>query len=291
MSNALDTLLQDIVSRLEEGVAPWRQPWKGGGDPHMPLRVSGEAYSGGNAILLAMSGAMQGFASPYWMTFQQALALGAGVRKGCKASPALLYKTKTVDADQDTGADEKVLRFLKTYSVFCADQIEGLPESFSQAPKRDPAMREAAQHAILSAIPAEVRHGGSKAYFHPGQDYIQMPPVECFDSIDAWRATYAHEAAHWSGHADRLNRQFGEKFGDDAYAFEEMIAESASCLLSLHMGSAPQMLDNHAAYLQHWAKILKKRPTALLEAFGQGQKAVDHLLAYSQPASALQEAA
>ena len=98
MSNPLDAVIATIVARLEQGVPPWRQPWSNGAVPGRPLRSSGEPFTGSNAILLAMSGAAQGFSSRYWFTFQQALGVGACVRRGSKASPAILYKTRVVEA-------------------------------------------------------------------------------------------------------------------------------------------------------------------------------------------------
>jgi antirestriction protein ArdC len=110
-----------------------------------------------------------------------------------------------------------------------------------------------------------------------------MPPAEAFGCVDDWKSTYAHGAIHWSGAAHRLGRTFGRRFGDEAYAFEELVAA-----IGLRIGLRPQILDSHEAYLGHWVKILKDRPGALLEASGHAQRAVDHLLAYSQPAEARQ---
>lgn len=87
---------------------------------------------------------------------------------------------------------------------------------------------------------------------------------------------------HWSGAPHRLNRDFGAKFGDEAYAFEELVAEIGAAALGLRIGLRPQLLDGHAAYLAHWVSILKERPAALLEASGHAQRAVDHLEAFSR---------
>ena len=46
---------------------------------------------------------------------------------------------------------------------------------------------------------------------------------------------YRHKS-HWTGASNRLDRTFGKRFGDDAYAMEEMVAlsgQSAPCL-ALH---------------------------------------------------------
>ncbi len=285
MSDGLDALLADIIARIERGVPPWRQPWVNGGDPSLPLRADGQPFSGSNAWLLAFAGAARGFTSPYWFTFKQALAIGAPVAKGARSAPAILYKTQVVeDAAAEPGdseAEARVRRYLRTYAVFNADQLTDCPEPFRAAPKADPEVRARIRSAVLEAIPANVEIGGNLAAYSPQSDLIRMPPPERFHTPEDFQATFAHEAIHWSGHETRLARSFGKRFGDEAYAFEELIAEIGSAAIGLRIGLPPQVLDSHAAYVEHWAKILKHRPTALLEASGHAQRAVDHLLAYS----------
>ena len=282
MSNPLDAVIVAIVARLEQGVPPWRQPWSNGALPGRPLRSNGEPFTGSNAILLAMSGGAQGFGSRYWFTFQQALGVGACVRRGSKASPAILYKTRVVEADEAAGEDGKVLKYMRSYHVFNGDQIDNLPEQFGPTPAVDPERRAAAQDAVLDAIPADVRLGGAQAFYTRAGDYIRLPPPEAFETVDDFRSTKAHELGHWSGAKHRLDREFGQRFGDQAYAFEELVAEGISLLLGLEIGVRPQMIDSHAAYIGHWAKLIKDRPGALMEAFGHAQRATDFLAAFSR---------
>lgn len=293
MSNPLNDLINDIIVRIEAGVPPWRQAWKASADPMAPLRATGEPFSGSNAWLLAFAGAMRGYRSPYWFTFRQALAINAPVAKGEKGSPAILYKTRVVGdaadgADvgpaDDTG-DPRILRYLKTYSVFNAEQLTGCPQRYLNVVEPDPAARAAARNAVLDAIPARVEFGGGTPCYVPALDLIRLPRPEAFDTPDDFLATKAHEQLHWSGAAHRLDRTFGKRFGDEAYAFEELVAEIGAAALGLRIGLAPQMLDSHAAYLGHWAKILRHRPSALLEASGHAQRAVDYLLAFSAQAA------
>ena len=256
----------------------------------MPLRADGQPFSGSNAWLLAFAGADRGYRSPYWFTFRQALAIGAPVAKGSKSCVAILYKTRVVDGKEvaDTGdageAEATALRYLKTYAVFNAEQLMDCPEAYLNAPKVDPAIRAAARHAVLDAVPAKVEIGGNLCCYVRAGDFIRMPTPEAFETVDDYLASLAHEQIHWSGGEPRLNRTFGKRFGDEAYAFEELVAELGSAAIGLRIGLAPQLLDGHAAYLGHWIKLLKERPGALLEASGHAQRAVDHLLTYSQPA-------
>jgi len=289
MSNPLDDLILDIIARIEAGVPPWRQAWMASADPRLPLRANGEPFSGSNAWLLAFSGAVRGYRSPYWFTFGQALAIDAPVAKGEKASPAILYKTRVLgeptDGPDGGVADEagapRVLRYLKTYSVFNAEQLTDCPRAFLDIADPDPAARAATRNAMLDAIPARVEFGGGTACYVPALDLIRLPHPDAFHTPDDFLATKAHEQLHWSGAAHRLDRTFGKRFGDEAYAFEELVAEIGAAALGLRIGLAPQLLDSHAAYLGHWAKILRHRPSALLEASGHAQRAVDYLLAFS----------
>ena len=295
MTNPLEPLMADIIGRIERGVPPWRQPWASGGEPSLPRRADGEPFSGSNAWLLAFVGAERGYASPYWFTFRQALSLEAPVRKGERGTPAVLYKTRVVEPEggpvESSGEDAaRVLRYLRGYTVFNAEQLCDCPSRYLAAPAVDPAIRSATMNRVLDAVPATVELGGGMAAYLRDRDVIRLPAPEAFDSVDDFLSTKAHEQLHWSGAAHRLNRAFGPRFGDAAYAFEELVAEIGAAALGLRIGLRPQLLDSHAAYLAHWAGLLRERPGALLEASGHAQKAVDYLLAFSTP-EAVQAAA
>lgn len=119
----------------------------------------------------------------------------------------------------------------------------------------DPSARQSAIDAFFEPIPAEVRHGGDRAYFHPTFDYIQMPHQRSFKSMDHYASTRAHETVHWSGGTARLARTFGKRFGDQAYSFEELVAEIGSGLVCAHLGLPNELHDNHASYVGHWLKL------------------------------------
>lgn len=293
MAVSLDLVLSEITTRLEAGLLPWRRPWEVGADPGRPLRGDGQPFSGSNLLLLAMAGAAAGYASPFWLTFQQALGLGACVRRGEKGSPALLYKTRIKgEPAGDEGDDEavRVLRFARPYVVFNADQIDGLPPAFAAGPPVDLQLRREVEDAALAAVPATVEIGGSHALYDRRRDIVRLPAPERFHSAADFRATRWHELAHWTGGPARLDRAFGQRFGDEAYAFEELVAELASVILGMTLGIAPTVLDGHASYIAGWARVLKGRPQALLEAAGHAQRAADHLLGYSHPTQIAQAA-
>lgn len=293
MSNPLETMIDDIIARIERGVPPWRQPWAKGGNPSLPLRSTGEPFTGANVWMLAFAAAEKGYAAPYWFTFQQALAIGACVRAGERSTKVVLYKQRTVsdDPDESGAGDPRILRFMKSYSVFNAEQLDQCPAEYLKVPAVSAERRTAIVNGFVDAIPYRVVHGGDVACYSPALDLIRMPHPEAFRTPDDYLATRLHEAVHATGHSDRLAREFGKTFGDQAYAAEELVAELASAFLGLRIGLAPQLMDSHAAYLAHWASMLKERPNALMSASARAQEAVDLLSSYSAGALASAEAA
>jgi antirestriction protein ArdC len=279
----LDALLQTFIGMIEAGAPPWRQPWANGGRGSLPRRADGHPFSGTNCWILAAMGAATGRSSPYWFTFRQALAIEACVRKGERGQHVILFKTRSVEAAGEDGeAETRTLKFLRSYVVFNGDQLDGLPEPFRGAPAIDEGFRVTLRDETLDAVPAEIVLGGERACYVRATDRIHLPPPETFVNADEFQSTKAHELAHWSGAETRLGRDFGRRFGDQAYAFEELVAELAASLLGLHLATPPQTLASHAAYLADWVSVLKDRPGALVEASGHAQRAADFLLGFSR---------
>ena len=281
-----------ILDKLEAGTKPWVQPWRGA-PVSRPLRHCGSVYRGINTLMLWMAAQAGGYASPYWMTYRQAELLNGQVRKGEKASHAVLYKTipardvrdgdGSIDNDND---DTRTRRLLRGFAVFNADQIDGLSARYYPIAADNAPMPEGFHRPQLEAfferVPAQVRHNGSQAYYNLTRDEIVLPPLSCFSSYDAYFATRAHETAHWSGHKSRLDRQFGKRFGDQAYAFEELVADMTSAILGALLGLPEAQLDNHASYLANWVKVLKNDKNAILTAASQADIAVDYIIGLGQ---------
>lgn len=170
-----------------------------------------------------------GYRSRFWMTYRQAEALGANVRRGETGAISVYYSSfKKLEEHPETGKEvERNIRFLRHYIVFNADQIDGLPGYYYPpevpATPLTPSLRQAAIDSFFAAIPADVRHGGNGAFYSPTFDYIQMPKRSSFISMDHYASVRVHETGHWTGHGDRLARTFGKRFGDKAYAFEELV--------------------------------------------------------------------
>jgi antirestriction protein ArdC len=273
-----------IVERLSHGVRPWLQPWScehAAGRITRPLRHNGQKYSGVNILTLWMSAEAQGFASPFWMTFQQAKELGGHVKQGEKGSPVVYASTfKKQDQSEDGTEIEQEIPFLKAYTVFCADQIAGLPPHFYAVatPPTEKLDRIARADAFFANTKADVRIGGNRAYYAIEADYIRMPPFEAFRDAESHAATLAHELTHWSRHSTRLNREFGRKrFGDEGYAMEELVAELGAAFLCADLQITPEVREDHASYIQSWLKVLQDDKRAIFTAASHASKAVEFL--------------
>lgn len=277
-----------IVADLEKGVRPWLKPWSAGnteGRITLPLRHNGVPYRGINVLLLWGEAMANGYSSNRWMAFKQATELGAHVRKGEHGSLVVYANTVTKTEANDNGEEiEREIPFMKGYTVFNVDQIDGLPEGYQTRPepKGEPLQLIEEAEAFFAATGATFRHGGNRAYYAPGLDLIQLPPAEAFRDAESYAATKAHELTHWTSHPTRLNRELGKRFGDEAYAAEELIAELGAAFLSVTLGITPEVREDHAAYLGHWLTVLKADKKAIFTAAAHAQRAADYLQTLQQ---------
>jgi antirestriction protein ArdC len=290
------TVTDKIVAALEQGVQPWFKPWNAEHAAERitrPLRANGVPYQGINVVMLWGEAATRGYAAPIWMTFKPALELGAHVRKGETGSLVVYAATfSRTETDEATGeSSERDIPFLKSYSVFNVEQVEGLPDHFyAPAAKRlDPVQRIERADAFFAACRADIRHGGNRAYYSSGTDHVQMPQFETFRDAESYCATLAHEITHWTKHASRLDRDFGRKrWGDEGYAIEELVAELGAAFLCADLDLAAEPREDHASYIANWLKVLKGDKRAIFTAASHAQRAADFLNAL-QPV-ALKEA-
>ena len=278
-------ITNQIVSHLEKGVKPWVRPWNAehaAGRITRPLRHNGKPYSGINVLSLWASAMAQNFAAPVWMTFKQASELDAHIRKGEKGSLVVYADSiKRKETDEKTGDEiDWEIPFLKGYTVFNVEQIEGLPEVYyAQAePTLDPVTRIERAEKLFAGLGATIRHGGNRAFYSNAADVIQMPPFESFQDAESYYATLAHEMTHWTRHPKRLERDFGRKrWGDEGYAAEELVAELGSAFLSADLGITAEPRDDHSSYLASWLNVLKSDNRAIFTAAAHAQRAADYL--------------
>jgi antirestriction protein ArdC len=273
-----------IIADLEQGIRPWLKPWNAGnteGRITRPLRHNGTPYQGINILLLWGDAMAKGYAANMWMTYRQAVEIGAQVRKGEHGSLVVYADRITRTETADNGeAVEREIPFMKAYTVFNVEQIDGLPERYQTTPepKGEALKLIEATERFFNATGAIFRHGGNQAYYAPGPDIIQLPVPEAFKDAESYAATKAHELTHWTKHPSRLDRDFGRhRFGDEGYAREELVAELGSAFLCADLGITPEPRDDHVAYIGHWLKVLKDDKRAIFQAAAHAQRAVDYL--------------
>ena len=279
-----------IIKALENGTTPWQKPWTDLNTGPLRNGSTGNAYHGINTLLLHCASMERGFSDPRWLSFKQCEEKGYKVKKGAKSERIYFYKPLIVDErdmatgqlmmDPATGKPrQKQIPFLQCSPVFNAQEIEGIPPL--QVSENEFSPLEAGE-SIAKKCPVEIRHGGNRAFYNPASDSITMPSREQFKTAEAYYATLAHEMIHSTGHKDRCPREFGKRFGDDAYAFEEMVAEMGSIQLGMETG-LPTQIDNHASYISHWLRVLKSDKKAIFTAAAKASQAVDFVMGRKAP--------
>lgn len=294
-------ITEKLVAALEKGVRPWVQPWSAGnvkGRVTRPLRHNGEPYTGMNVLLLWSESMARGFASPMWMTFRQASELDAHVRKG-ESGATVVYASRFKRTETDARGDEveREIPFLKAYTVFNCDQIEGLPEHYYARPAEpiaNPIERVAHADRFFGNTGAVIRHGGTKAFFAPSSDHVQMPPFESFRDAASYYAVLGHECVHWAGASHRLNRDLSRYHQDRSErAREELIADIGASFLCADLGLVPELEPraDHASYVASWLKVLQDDRRAIFAAAAHAQRAVAYLHGLQPLAESEREAA
>jgi antirestriction protein ArdC len=278
-------ITNQIVSHLEKGVRPWVRPWNAertAGRITRPLRHNGKPYSGINVLSLWASAMAQNFAAPVWMTFKQASELDAHIRKGEKGSLVVYADSiKRKETDEKTGDEiDREIPFLKGYTVFNVEQIEGLPEVYyaKAEPTLDPVTRIEHAEKFFAALGATIRRGGNRAFYSIAADVIQMPPFESFQDANSYYTTLAHECIHWTGSKNRLDRDFGgHRFGSEGYAVEELVAELGAAFLCADLELALEAREDHASYIATWLKVLATDNRAVFTAAAHAQRAAEFI--------------
>lgn len=282
MKNVKRDLYQDvtdrIVAELQAGAAPWVKPWRSTAGHNSPANVvTKRPYSGVNVVLLWMAMSANGWSVPRFLTFKQAKEAGGTVRGGEHGTK--IYFVKQVVA-KDKENPEELHRFgmLREYTVFNIAQCDNLPERLSvisEAAPQNSDERDATIEAFIASTKAVIREGAGEAYYAPGADFISMPRFENFKSADHFNATRFHELGHWTGHKSRLDRDLRNRFGDRAYAAEELVAELTSAFLCAEFDIDGDL--RHAGYIENWIQLLQHDPKAIFTASARAQAAADHL--------------
>ena len=271
-------ITQRFIDAIEAGLeGKWERPWTTIADAGMPLSLStGKNYRGINVWILMMEAWAKGYQNNLWGTYKQWQEKGAQVRKGEKSTMVVLWKPVTKQNDQ---GEDNTFMMLRGFNVFNVDQVEGyeMPENDDALPESTNE-RIAAIENLVSDIGVDVRHGGNRAFYVPSMDFVQMPLIEQFKDSEGYYSTLLHEMVHWTGHASRVDRDLNAgRFGDEAYAFEELVAELGSAFLMAQFGISDEPREDHAKYLRGWLKVLQNDSKAIFTAASKAQAAVDFI--------------
>ena len=284
---------EKIISQIEAGLAPWQRPWNPGDSASvLPVNpVTGKRYRGINSLWLLASG----YEDSRWMTYKQAQALGAQVRKGEKGTQIQYWKmTEDVPKadvngepvlDKDGRPEKTTVRLDRPRvflaSVFNAEQVEGLPERIFTQAAVQPAWE------VLDRAEALIRASGARlvhkeqdtAFYRESDDTIYLPNLSQFETAGKYYATALHELGHWTGHESRLARDLNQPHGSEGYAREELRAEIASMMLGHELGVGHDP-GQHAAYAGAWVEVLRRDSFEIFRAAADAEKIYSHVMTF-----------
>jgi len=266
-----ETVTNSIIEELEKGAIPWVKPWKADSSADKNY-VSQKPYQGINRLLLGMSSMSKGYSNPAWATFKQWSEAGTSVKAGEKATHIVFFKPMK-STDKATGKESGYC-VIRGYAVFNVQQtdMDIVPSVIPDTPFNPiPSCEDR-----IVKTGANISHGGDAAFYMPSQDRIQLPNKGSFDSEALYYATAFHELSHWTGAKHRLDRSLDKgRFGNPAYAFEELVAEISAAYLCADYKIQGEL--RHAGYIQSWLKACKDDSKAIFKAAALAQKAADYI--------------
>lgn len=277
-------ITERIIEALQAGVIPWVRPWDAARYGEHRNALTNRAYRGLNVMLLNLVAMTKGFADPRWLTYRNAEKLGGHVKKGETGVGVVFWKFLPVKGQQGQDDDlvsdpdgngRKVIPLARMYTVFNVEQCEDLdlPSLEAAGAYEDTVNPEA---EMILSLPT-MKHGGDRAYYSKAHDFITLPVREAFENLHFYYSTAYHEIMHWTGHPARLSRQFGKRFGDRDYAFEELVAEIGAAFLGASTG-IPFEEMGHPGYIDSWLRILEEDNRAIFTAAAKAQTAADFVL-------------
>lgn len=297
-----ESVTQTIIELLEDHQQSWERPWIAFGqdNDHARNPTTTQYYRGINQFLLSHQLLKKGYLKNMWLTFNQAKNCGGAINKGEKSTPVIFYKTAYLDEHQKYVPPEKVknlsgkelkaqgiqkIPVLKLYRVFNIMQTSGLKEDWYEVAPQKPLQdfeKDDRAEALIQSTGANIEITESnRAFYNRVADKIKLPLREQFKGKEPFYATALHELGHWTGHPSRLNRVFGQNFGDMDYAKEELVAELTSAFCCATLGFS-KIITNNAAYIQNWLGVLKQDNKAVVRAAAQAQKAADYILKFDK---------
>tara|TARA_R100001460_G_scaffold3504_1_gene10629 strand:+ start:2535 stop:3398 length:864 start_codon:yes stop_codon:yes gene_type:complete len=271
-------ITNQVLDLMDKHGTDWVKPWSSKSMNHN--KFSKTLYSGFNNLATAYSAMKNGFESTEWGTYKQWTQNGYSL-KGAKGTAIIFFTMVEREVDGDT----ERFPLAKTYYIFNGDQVVGYEPEPVEITEEFTVER---MDHIVSNSKVNLTHGGGTACYIPSTDSIRMPNKSDFtgtdtsDSQECYYSTLLHELGHWTGHKDRLNRNLNNRFGNQAYAFEELVAELSAVFSCARLGITLEPRVDNAKYLNGWKSMLRDDAKAIQKACALAQKATDYILQYDQ---------
>lgn len=279
-------IITDTILKALETCGPCERPWVGP-SLTMPVNaVSGHEYRGTNVVMLWMAAKEAGYSHNAWATFKQWSEKGATVPKGEKGTPVIWFQMLERKETDDADGEGRRIPCARLSWVFNAAQVDGYQTEQIRRPADNQVSPIAQADALIAASRAKIIHEGAQAFYRPSTDEIVLPPRYLFtgtstsSASEAYYGVALHELTHWT--APRLQREFGNRFGDAVYAAEELVAELGAAFLGAKLGIEAEPRADHAKYLASWIKILKDDRRAFITAASKASEASDYLMAFAR---------
>ena len=277
----INKVADKFIEALKTQKGDWKKSkiWKSL-ESGLPINANTrKSYNGFNIINLLLDREIHNYDNNEWGTFKMWNDMGYRLKKNEKCS--YVFSNKPFEVEDPTKLDEfgnpkkKKIFYLKPYAVFNANQVEGYEVKKAQAPNKAKALKNVDKYVENTG--AEISHGGDRAYYSPNFDRIQMPSKESFLGTEEYYGTLLHELVHWTGHENRCKRDFSGFFGSEAYAIEELVAETGSAILCSILGISQTVREDHLKYVNSWIKNLENKPEQVIKAINKSTKAIEHL--------------
>lgn len=280
-------ITEKIIRAIEDGVGEYRMPWhRSDAAVTRPLNATtGKPYQGVNVLALWVESMRVGYVSGYWATYRQWHQLGAQVRKGERGSIIVFYKqadpVPEVEAPEANKLNERPRLFARASWVFNTHQVDGWMPPAPLLHNEVEAIEKVEQ--FVAATGADIGHGGDRAFYDWMEDRIGMPARESFIGTDTssptetYYSVLLHELTHWTGSEKRLARIMCNRFGDEGYAMEELVAELGAAFLCADLGITNEPRSDHARYIAGWLTVLQRDRKALFTAASWAKSAAEYL--------------
>lgn len=271
---AYEIITARILSELERGVSPWRQPWT----PELAPQnfVSGRSYRGVNALLLSI--ASQDYGCPFFATFRQIRQLGGRVHSDQLSEPDLV-SVRMLVPDEDEEADTRLKPILCFCPVWNLAQTKGITWSLPEKTPNNPI--EECERIVqgYSDGPCIIYEKNPFTYYSLLEDSIHIPIEARSGDPYAHYQVLFQELVHSTGHASRINRDLSAHRESKTYAREQLTAEIGAAFLLGSAGlteSAP--IPKSVSYIFDWMRTLRDDPQCVVCAASRAQKAADWIL-------------